>query len=392
MAESALQRDERFMARALRAAQSGDPSPNPHVGAVVARGSELISVGFHPRCGGPHAETVALRRAGEKARGATLYVTLEPCNHFGRTPPCVDAIIAAGIQRVVVGAADPLPHKRGGYARLRRAGIEVAHGVLGERAERAIDDFRKHRLQGLPFVTLKAAVTLDGRTAARSGESKWITGAAARAEVHKMRARSDAVLVGVGTVLADDPELTVRAVRGRDPMRVVLDSQLRTPTRAKLVRSANQVRTLIVHAHGAPVQRAAKLRAQGVELIAVARSRRASAGLDPTAALRALAERGIVRLLVEGGAHIHAALLEAGLVDSAAVFVAPRVLGDMQAIPMVAGTAARRLQDAFVLVQPEIVRLGDDVLFRGPVATGHAQISKDPAATAKAGPRRSTRL
>jgi diaminohydroxyphosphoribosylaminopyrimidine deaminase/5-amino-6-(5-phosphoribosylamino)uracil reductase len=391
VAESARERDERFMARALRAAQSGDPSPNPHVGAVVARGSELISLGFHPRCGGPHAEVVALRRAGDKARGATLYVTLEPCNHFGRTPPCVDAIIAAGVRRVVVGAADPLPHKRGAYARLRKAGIQVEQGVLGERAERLIADFRKHRLHGLPFVTLKAAVTLDGRTAARSGESKWITGAASRAEAHRMRAQADAVLVGVGTVLADDPELTVRAVRGRDPLRVVLDSQLRTPLKAKLVSTANQVKTLILHAHGAPVQRAAKLRARGVELLAVPKTRRGR-GLDPVAALRVLAERGIVRLLVEGGAHIHAALLEAGLVDFAAVFVAPRFLGDMQAIPMVAGTSARRLQDAFVLVHPEVVRLGDDVLFRGAVNTGPAQMSKDPAAAAKAGPRRSTRL
>lgn len=390
MAESARERDERFMARALRAAQSGDPSPNPHVGAVIARGSQVISVGFHPRCGGPHAEVVALRRAGARARGATLYVTLEPCNHFGRTPPCVDAIIAAGIARVVVGAADPLPRKRGAYAKLRKAGVQIEHGVLGERAERLISDFRKYRLQGLPFVTLKAAVTLDGRTAARSGESKWITGPASRAEAHRMRARCDAVLVGVGTVLADDPELTVRAVRGRDPLRVVLDSRLRTPVTSKLVSTANQVKTLILHAHGAPVQRARRLRALGVELAPVAKMRRGQ-GLDPEAALRALAERGVVRLLVEGGAHIHAALLQAGLVDAAAVFVAPCFLGDVQAIPMVAGNAPRRLTDAFVLVQPEIVRLGDDVLFRGAVNVGRAQISKDPAA-ANAGPRRSTRL
>ena len=186
-----------------------------------------------------------------------------------------------------------------------------------------------------------------------------------------MRAASDAVLVGVGTVLADDPELTVRAVRGRDPLRVVLDSQLRTPVSAKLVKTARQAPTLILHSPGAPVQRAKKLRALGVELVAVRNARRGR-GLDPEAALRALAARGVVRLLVEGGAQVHAALLEAGLVDQAAVFVAPSFLGDMQAIPMVAGSSARSLQDAFVLVQPEIVRLGDDVLFRGAVQTGHA--------------------
>jgi diaminohydroxyphosphoribosylaminopyrimidine deaminase/5-amino-6-(5-phosphoribosylamino)uracil reductase len=232
---------------------------------------------------------------------------------------------------------------------------------------------RKHKLKGLPFVTLKAAVTLDGRTAARSGESKWITGEAARKEAHRMRAQSDAVLVGLGTVLADDPELTVRAVRGKNPVRVVLDSQLRTPANAKLVRSAKQVRTIILHAHGAPVQRAKKLVAQGVELIAVRKTRAAkSRGLDPTAALRALAECGIRRLLVEGGAQVHAALLAAGLVDVAAIFVAPVFLADMQAIPMVAGVAARSLRDAFVLEQLEIVRLGDDVLFRGSVRVRRA--------------------
>lgn len=391
MAESAEQRDERFMARALRAAQGGDPSPNPHVGAAIARGSELISVGYHARWGGPHAEVVALQRAGARARGATLYVTLEPCNHHGRTPPCVDAIIAAGIKRVVVGARDPLPHKRGGYARLRKAGVAIEHSTLQARAEQLIADFRKYRLQGLPYVTLKAAVTLDGRTAARSGESKWITGPQSRAEAHRMRARSDAVLVGVGTVLADDPELTVRAVRGRDPLRVVFDSQLRTPLDAKLVSSAKQIRTLIVHAHGAPVQRADKLRARGVELVAV-RHGRGRTGIDPEAALRVLAARSVVRLLVEGGAHIHAALLDAGLVDAGAIFVAPRLLGDMQAIPMVAGTRARSLPDAFVLVEPEIVRLGDDVLFRGAIEQGRAQLPKDHAAAGKPGPRRSTRL
>jgi diaminohydroxyphosphoribosylaminopyrimidine deaminase/5-amino-6-(5-phosphoribosylamino)uracil reductase len=226
---------------------------------------------------------------------------------------------------------------------------------------------RKHKQHGLPFVTLKAAVTLDGRTAARSGESKWITGAAARKEAHRMRAQSDAVLVGVGTVLADDPELTVRGVRGKNPVRVVLDSRLRSPLAAKVVRSAAETRTIIVHAHGAPVQRAKRLAALGVELIAVRKKR---GGLDPTAALRALADRGIQRLLVEGGAQVHASLLAAGLVDVAAIFVAPVFLGDMQAIPMVAGTSARTLPDAFVLEQPEIVRLGDDVLFRGLLRVG----------------------
>ena len=184
-----------------------------------------------------------------------------------------------------------------------------------------------------------------------------------------MRVRADAILVGVGTVLADDPELTVRAVRGRSPVRVVLDTQLRTPVRAKLVSTARQTRTIILHAPGAPVQRAARLVAQGVELVPIRKARR-GAGLEVETALRELASRGIVRLLVEGGAQVHAAMLEAGFVDAAAIFVAPRILGDAQAIPMVAGTAARLLADAYVLLEPEIVRLGDDVLFRGRIRDG----------------------
>jgi diaminohydroxyphosphoribosylaminopyrimidine deaminase/5-amino-6-(5-phosphoribosylamino)uracil reductase len=383
--------DAELMARALRAAKSGDPSPNPHVGAVVARGAKLISVGHHARCGGPHAEIVALRRAGARARGATLYVTLEPCNHHGRTPPCTEAILAAGVARVVVGCADPAPHVPGAYARLRAHGIEVQHGVLEEPARRLIADFAKVRTRGLPWVTLKAAVTLDGRTAARSGESKWITGPEARKEAHRLRVQSDAVLVGVGTVLADDPELTVRAVRGRNPLRVVLDSRLRTPLTAKLVTTARDVATLVLHARGASRARVVALAARGVLLAQVKKARRGH-GLDMQAVLRELVRRGVVRLLVEGGAQVHAGLLEAGLVDAAAVFVAPRILGDMQAIPLVASNVPRSLTAAFVLERPEVVRLGDDVLFRGDISIVQAAAPSRSAGAAKAGPRKTTRL
>jgi diaminohydroxyphosphoribosylaminopyrimidine deaminase / 5-amino-6-(5-phosphoribosylamino)uracil reductase len=383
--------DARMMQRALRAAAHGDPSPNPHVGAVVAHASEIVSVGFHARCGGPHAEVVALRRAGTRAHGATLYVTLEPCNHHGRTPPCTEAIIAAGVRRVVVGYPDPAPHVPGSRARLRRHGIEVQMGIGREPARRLVADFEKFMLQGLPQVTLKAAVTLDGRTAARSGESKWITGPAARREVHRMRARCDAVLVGIGTVLADDPELTVREVRGRNPLRVVLDSQLRTPLASKLVRGAGTIPTLILHAKDASARRAQKLRAAGVELAVIANARRGS-GLDPTAALRELARRDVLRVLVEGGAHVHAALLDAGLVDRAAVFVAPRILGDVRGLPLSAGESARRLDQAFVLQQPEVVRLGDDVLIRGDLKSTTVTAHARTRAAARTGPSRPTTL
>jgi diaminohydroxyphosphoribosylaminopyrimidine deaminase/5-amino-6-(5-phosphoribosylamino)uracil reductase len=252
---------------------------------------------------------------------------------------------------------------------LRRHGIEVVSGVEQARARRMVADFEKFSLRGLPEVTLKAAVTLDGRSAARSGESKWITGEAARREAHRMRARADAVLVGVGTLLADDPELTVRAVRGRTPLRVVLDSELRTPLRAKLVQTARRHRSLLFHASAASEARRQKLTAAGLELVEVKRARGGS-GLDLEAVLRELARRDVVRLLVEGGAHVHGALLDAGLVDRVAVFLAPCLLVDAQALPLAAGQKSRRLDAALRIRDPELVRLGDDVLVRGALATG----------------------
>jgi diaminohydroxyphosphoribosylaminopyrimidine deaminase/5-amino-6-(5-phosphoribosylamino)uracil reductase len=355
--------DARMMLRALRAAERGDPGPNPHVGAVIARSTKVVSVGFHAHADAPHAALLAIQRAGRRARGATLYVTSAP----GVTP-CTAAIIAAGLRRVVIGCALPARAAPGSSARLRRHHIEVVSGVEQARARRLVADFEKFTLRGLPEVTLKAAVTLDGRSAARSGESKWITGEAARRETHRMRARADAVLVGVGTVLADDPELTVRAVRGRTPLRVVLDTELRTPLRAKLVQSARRHRTLLLHARGVSEVRRQKLTAAGMELAEVKRARGGS-GLDLEAALRELARRDVVRLLVEGGAHVHGALLDAGLVDRVAVFVAPCLLVDAQALPLAAGQTARRLDAALRIREPEWVRLGDDVLVRGALAT-----------------------
>ncbi|MET0390642.1 MAG: bifunctional diaminohydroxyphosphoribosylaminopyrimidine deaminase/5-amino-6-(5-phosphoribosylamino)uracil reductase RibD [Polyangiales bacterium] len=249
---------------------------------------------------------------------------------------------------------------------------------------------RKVEREGLPFVTLKAAVTLDGRTAARSGESKWITGPEARKEAHRLRVLHDAILVGVGTVLADDPELTVRAVRGKSPLRVVLDSRLRTPLTAKLVTGAAQVPTLILHARSAPAVRVTKLRAAGVQLASVRRGR-GGVGLDIEAALRELARRGVVQVLVEGGAHIHAALLDAGLVDHAAVFVAPKILGDASAFPLASGRSARSLPNAFELAALRVSRCGNDVLFRGDIAAT-VRAPERRSGRNSPGPRRRTTL
>jgi diaminohydroxyphosphoribosylaminopyrimidine deaminase/5-amino-6-(5-phosphoribosylamino)uracil reductase len=353
------------MDRALREAHKGHPSPNPHVGAVVARGGELLAVGHHARCGGPHAEVVALQRAGARARGATLYVSFEPCNHHGRTGPCTEAIIAAGIVRVVIGSIDPAPHVPGSSARLRRAGIEVSVSERKTAAEAVVADFTKFMREGIPHVTLKAAITLDGRIATQAGDSKWITSPEARRHAHRLRAQSDAVLVGIATVLADDPELNVRLVRGPNPLRVVLDARLRLPPGSKLANTTPSLRTLVFHGPAASQRRRARLLGQGVELVEV--------GVDVQGRLRLrsvlgeLAKRDIVRLLVEGGGRVHGAFLDAGLADRVAIFIAPRILADADALPFAAGKPKLRIAQALDIETPTVRRFGDDLFVEGNV-------------------------
>lgn len=366
MSQQAL--DARFMARAIKEAKRGRPSPNPHVGAVIAQGEVLVAVGHHARAGEDHAEVAALKQAGDSARGATLYCTLEPCNHFGRTPPCTDAIIGAGVARVVVGCADPKPHVPGAIAKLEGAGLEVVVGVREAECRALIADFERHISLGLPYATLKAAVTLDGRIAARTGDSRWITGKAARREAHRMRDRADAVLVGVGTVLADDPALTVRHVRGRDPMRVVLDSHLRTSVSSKVVAAGSSGPTLIVHGPEAPMEPRERLASAGARLWEAPLD--GDGRLDLEATLRELARRDVVRLLVEGGARVHGSLLRLGLISRAAIFVAPRILGDAEAIPLADAGPLSRIADGWRLAAPEVRRLGDDLLVEGALIRG----------------------
>jgi diaminohydroxyphosphoribosylaminopyrimidine deaminase/5-amino-6-(5-phosphoribosylamino)uracil reductase len=344
-----------MMARALKEARKGRPSPNPHVGAVIAHGERIVGVGHHERAGEDHAEIAALIAAGASARGATLYCTLEPCNHFGRTPPCTEAILASKIARVVVGCADPKPHIPGGMARLVKAGVEVVTGVREEECLALIADFARLRTTGLPYAILKAAVTLDGRIAARTGDSRWITGERARKEAHRMRARADAVLVGIGTVLADDPALTVRHVAGANPVRVVLDRQLRVPDGARVL--SDDAPTLVVHGPDAPKR---SIAATLVEAPLDPAGR-----LDLRAVLDLLAARDVMRLLVEGGAKVHGAFLASRLAQRAAIFVAPRILADASAIPLADAGPRERMADAFRLSSPSVRRLGDDVLIEG---------------------------
>ncbi|MGE0789314.1 MAG: bifunctional diaminohydroxyphosphoribosylaminopyrimidine deaminase/5-amino-6-(5-phosphoribosylamino)uracil reductase RibD [Sandaracinaceae bacterium] len=368
MTDEAL--DRRLMERALAEAVKGRPSPNPHVGAVIARGGEVVALGHHARAGQAHAEIDAIRKAEGDTDGATLYCTLEPCNHFGRTPPCTDAILEAGFARVVIGCADPAPHVPGAVDKLRAAGVEVTLGVHEERCRNLIADFTKHIVRGLPYAILKAAVTLDGRIATSGGDSRWITGEASRVQAHHLRDRADAVLVGVNTVIADDPELTVRHLDGHNPTRAVFDTHLRTPLDAKLVLTAHKTPTWVVHGPSAPDDARRALSDAGVALIEV--SLHDDGRLDPEAALRAMAARDVVRLLVEGGARVHGALLRAGLYDEAAVFVAPRLLGDPRAQPLADAGPLAAIADGWRIKDARVRTFGADVLFEGALVSDRA--------------------
>lgn len=321
--------DLSHMRAALGLARRGLGScwPNPSVGCVIVRDGRVVGRAVTAPGGRPHAEPLALAMAGAAARGATAYVTLEPCCHHGRTPPCTDALIAAGIARAVIAARDCDPRVNGeGIARLRAAGIDVQEGLLREEAEEVNAGFFARLRLGRPLVTLKLATTLDGRIATRTGESQWITGVPARRMAHALRGRHDAVMCGVGTVLTDDPELTCR-IPGFKPVpvvRVVADSHLRTRLTSRLVATAGETPTWIVTAAGASAERKAAMQAAGVEVVQVDA---ASLGVDLSQALQALARRGITRVLVEGGAQLAAALLRADLVDRIAWFHAPAVMG-----------------------------------------------------------------
>jgi diaminohydroxyphosphoribosylaminopyrimidine deaminase/5-amino-6-(5-phosphoribosylamino)uracil reductase len=325
--------DPSHMRAALALARRGlgNTWPNPSVGCVIVKDARVVGRGWTQPGGRPHAETVALARAGAAARGATAYVSLEPCCHHGRTPPCTDALIAAGIARCVVAARDPDPRVNGeGLARLREAGIAVEDGVMQHEAAALNAGFILRVTAGRPLVTLKLATTLDGRIATRAGESRWISGEAARRQAHRMRARHDAVMVGSGTALADDPALTVRlpglVPEGfPGPVRIVADGRLRLPLTAVLVATARQVPTWVLTTPEADRQRIAAFTDAGVVVIAVPADPLGQP--EPLAALRALAARGITRVLVEGGARLAASLLRKDLVDRLAWFHAPGLLG-----------------------------------------------------------------
>lgn len=364
--------DHRFMARALELAARarGLTSPNPMVGAVVERDGEIVGEGYHRRAGDNHAEIEALAEAGERARGATLYVTLEPCVHQGRTPPCVPSVPAAGISRVVIAARDPNPKVGGrGIEALRAAGCQVTLGVMESEARTLNRPFFTYMIERRPMVTLKAAVTLDGKIAAWDRNSRWITGEAARLEAHWMRARSDATVVGIGTVLQDDPRLSVRLAEPwpREPYRVVVDSACRTPPGARVLNSGNPDRAVIATTEAAPAGRVAALEARGARVV---RLPSRDGRVDLQALTFCLAGLEVMALLLEGGSELNAGFLEAGLVDRVALFFAPVILGGARAPTPVGGRGGRSLKEAFRLSSVTTRAVGDDILIEGEIDRG----------------------
>ncbi|MBW7908744.1 MAG: bifunctional diaminohydroxyphosphoribosylaminopyrimidine deaminase/5-amino-6-(5-phosphoribosylamino)uracil reductase RibD [Kiritimatiellae bacterium] len=355
-------RDEVWMERALEWARKGEglTRPNPPVGAVVVRSGQLIAEGYHQKAGGAHAEVNALRKAGERARGSTLYVTLEPCCTWGRTPPCTKAILEAGVARVVIGCTDPNPRHAGrGIRLLRRAGVEVQSDVCRAACEELIEPFALLMREGRPFVTLKLGVTLDGRIADERGASRWITGPGSRRAVHDLRRRVDAILVGHNTARRDNPSLVPVPSRGRKPWRVVLDAAGNLPLRSRLFADGLGRQTLVVTSSRSPLHYRASLRARGVE-VEVLPTKRGQFAMRQL--LLMLGRRGLLHVLCEGGGALAGSLIRDGLVDEAWFFYAPRLLG-ANAVPAVGGPGwTLRNAPAWKLLSAE--RVGDDVWVR----------------------------
>lgn len=353
------------MALDLAAKGAGYVSPNPMVGAVVVKDECVVGRGYHQAVGGPHAEVHAIDDAGAKAKGATLFVTLEPCNHHGRTPPCSQKILDAGIRKVVVAMADPNPHVTGGgNAFLESCGVDVTCGVCEDEAAALNESFIKYIRSQHPFVVLKMAATLDGRIATRTGDARWVTGPRARAFVHQLRHNMDAIMVGGGTVLADDPELTTRLEKGRgvDPVRVVLDTHLRVSPEIRMLNLPSTSETLIVCGPEAPASKKKRLKDKGADVLEVPLK---DGGIDLKVLMARLGARGITSLLVEGGAQVAGSALKAGIVDKVHYVYAPKILGGEDGIPMCAGQGPEKMDDCMPLSGTRVSRVGDDILVTG---------------------------
>lgn len=363
-----MNRDEFYMRLAIQQAElgRGQTSPNPLVGSIVVKDDQIVGMGAHLRAGTPHAEVHALTIAGSRAEGATIYVTLEPCNHTGRTGPCTEAILNSGIRRVVIGMLDPDEQVDGrGMSRLKKAGLEVMAGVLEAECQDLNIAYIHHRLMKKPYVTLKMAMTLDGKIATESGDSKWITNPQSRAYGHQLRQRMDAILVGVDTVIADDPELTVRLseiIEPSNPIRVVLDSRLRIPISSKLL-DLTKADTWIftTEQHDSDVKK--QLEAKGVKVWVTSGSKR----VNLSDMLTILGREGVLSLLVEGGSEVHASFLQESLVQEVCAFIAPKILGGINSKSAVGGESPSMMSEAVNLEGISMERFGDDLCIRGKV-------------------------
>ena len=347
----------------IAAYAAGRTSPNPLVGAVIVKDGRVVGQGWHRKAGTEHAEIHALRQAGELAAGATIYVTLEPCSHYGRTGPCSKALIDARIKRVVIAMLDPNPLVAGkGVAMLKAAGIEVETGLLQEQAERLNEVFLKWIMTKMPFAVMKTAMTLDGKIATAAGNSKWISNEVSRRRVHELRDVYDGILVGIGTVLADDPALTTRLASksGKNPLRIVVDSRARTPLTARVV-TDGQAETLIAVTAAAEAAKVEALRQAGVEVLVVNDGQQ----VDLKQLFCLLGERGVCSIFVEGGARINYSLLKAGLVDKVYSFIAPKMVGGSSAPGPVGGDGVETLDQAFLLEDVETELLAGDILVSG---------------------------
>ena len=357
-----MKNDEYFMRLALDLAASakGKTNPNPLVGAVIVKDGMIVGSGLHRKAGEPHAEVHAFRMADQHAKGATLYVTLEPCSHFGKTPPCAILVKESGVSRVVIAMKDPNPLVAGrGIKIIEEAGIVVETGVLETEARKLNERFIYNMLHEMPFVISKTAMTLDGKIAAYNGHSKWVTGEESRKSVHYLRNQTDAILVGIGTVLADDPMLTTRIPEGgKNPIRVILDSELRTPLDAKIT-DCSEAKTWIFAKEGADSNKSAALTQKGVQVFTAPTGK---GGLDLSSVLKQLYENGVTDVLVEGGSEINAAFLRNGLINKYLVYIAPKLLGGRHSLTPFSGKDAETMDEAVIVDFESIEHFGNDLL------------------------------
>lgn len=357
--------DELYMKLALSLAQKGKGkvNPNPMVGAVIVKEDKIIAQGYHEVYGEAHAEINAFRNAIEDVTGATMYVTLEPCSHYGKTPPCVDKIIEKKISRVVIGTVDKNPLVAGkGIVKLINAGIEVTTGILEEECNKLNEVFMKYVCTKKPFVIMKCAMSLDGKIATASGESKWITGEKARKEVHKLRNEYSAIMVGVDTIIKDNPELTCRLENGRNPIRVVVDSSLRIPLESKVIKENEKARTIIATTYKASEEKKEILRKQGITVLSVNSK---DEKVDLQDLMTKFGEMKIDSIILEGGATLNFSALEHGIVDKVQIYIAPKLIGGKEAKTPVGGSGITELKNCFKVKALETKKIGDDIILEG---------------------------